>query len=409
VSGLLHRLANGVRVCVDPMPGVETLAVGLYADIGSRSEPAPLSGLAHMVEHMVFKGAGARDARAIAEDIEDVGGQLNAWTSRDATTFHARLLPEDLSLGLDMIADLVRAPRFEEGELEREKGVVLSELGEARDTPDDIVFDHLAGAAYPGQPYGRAVLGEEATIAAIDTAALHGWLLDQYRPEALVVAAAGRVDEDALLRLVEARFGDLAAGAPPPFEPARFTAGTAADTRRFDQTHVAFAFPGVDQRDDAVHALNLFASAAGGGMSSRLFQAVREERGLAYSVYSWSQSAADTGQLGVYLAAAKGDAPRAFALARDVLHQTAETLTEAELARARAQARAGLLMGLEGVQARCDHLARHVQVHGRVVPVAELLDALDAVTVADARGAGQRALAGPLATASVGGRLARAA
>lgn len=409
MTARLHRLANGLTVAVEPMPGVETLAVGLYADVGSRSEPAGLTGLAHMVEHMVFKGAGHRDARAIAEAAEDVGGQLNAWTSRDTTTFHARLLPQDLALGVDLIADLVREATLDADELEREKQVVLAELGEARDTPDDIVFDHLAAAAYPGQPYGRPVLGEEATIAAIDVAALRRWMAEQYRPAGLTLAAAGKVDEEALLRLAEARFGDLAAGAPPPCEPARFAGGTVTDARRFDQVHVAFAYPGLDQRDPAIHALSLFTGAAGGGMSSRLFQEVREARGLAYSVYAWAQAAADTGQLGVYLAAGRAQAPRAFALARDVLARTAETLDEAELARAQAQARAGLLMGLESVQGRCDHLARQIQVHGRIVPVAESVAAIEAVDVAQARAAGQAALAGALATASVGGKLARVA
>ncbi len=409
MTARLHQLANGLTVAIDPMPGVETLAVGLYADVGSRSEAAHLTGLAHMVEHMVFKGAGARDARQIAEAAEDVGGQLNAWTSRDATVFHARLLPDDLALGVDLIADLVRDPHFSAEELEREKHVVLAELGEAKDTPDDIVFDHLAAASYPGQTYGRPVLGDEQTIAAIDVASLRRWLEEQYRPSGLILAAAGKVDEDALLKLAEARFGDLAPGRPPVFEPARFASGVVTDARRFDQVHVAFAHPGVDQRHPDVHALNLFASAAGGGMSSRLFQEVREQRGLAYSVYAWSSAAADTGQLGVYCAAAKAEAPRAFALAREVLARTAEDLSEAELARAKAQARAGLLMGLESVQAHCDQLVRSLQVFGRVVSTAEIVAQIEAVDLAQARRAGAEAIGGGIATASVGGRLARVA
>ncbi len=409
MSARLHRLANGLAVAVDPMPGVETLAVGLYVDAGSRSEPAGLGGLAHMVEHMVFKGAGTRDARALAEDIEDVGGALNAWTARDHTVFHARLLPDDLALGVELIADLVRAPRFDGQELEREKGVVLAELGEARDTPDDIVFDHLSAAAWGATGYGAPVLGGEASIAAITVEAMRAWLAEQYRPAGLVLAAAGKVDADALLRLAEARFGDMGAGAPPPPAPARFAGGVVRDTRRFDQVHLALGLPGVPQLDPGAHALNLFAQAAGGGASSRLFQAVREERGLAYSIYAWTQAAADTGMLGLYLAADKANAPPAFALARDVLARTAETLDAAELARARAQSRAGMLMGLESVQSRCDHLARQLQVHGRIVPATETIAGIEAVTLADARAAGQAALAGPEAVASVGARLAKAA
>ena len=409
MSARLHRLANGMTVAVDPMAGVETVAVGLYADVGARSEPEDLVGLAHMVEHMVFKGAGARSAKAIAEEVEDRGGALNAWTARDHTVFQARLLAGDLALGAEIVADFVRAPTFDADELEREKGVVLAELGEARDTPDDIIHDHLQSAAFAGQPLGEPILGHEATIAAIDAAALHRWISGQYRPGGLVLAAAGKVDEDALLALAERLFGDMAAGAPPPAPAARFVGGTHHDRRRFDQLHVALAFPGVGQLHDDAHALSLFASAAGGGMSSRLFQEVREARGLAYSIYSWAQSYAETGLFGTYCAAARGDAARALALTRAVLGQTAEGMTQAELDRARAQAKAGLLMGLESVASRADHLARAIQVHGRIVPPAETVAALEAVTLAQARAAGAAALAGGEALATVGGKLAKAA
>lgn len=409
MTARLHRLSNGLTVAVEPMAGVETLAVGLYADVGARSEPAGLSGLAHMVEHMLFKGAGSRDAKAIAEDIEDAGGSLNAWTARDHTVFHARLLAADLALGVEMIADLVRAPHLDAAELEREKGVVLAELGEARDTPDDIIFDHLQSAAYPKQPLGLPVLGDETSIAAIDVDALRDWTTTRYRPSGLVLAAAGKVDEDALLRLAEARFGDMAAGAAPLFEAGRFGGGTHHDRRRFDQLHVALAHPGLGHSDEDVFALALYVAAAGGGMSSRLFQQVREERGLAYSIYAWSQSYAETGLLGVYCAAARPQAAEALALTRIVLAQTAETMTDAELARAKAQGKAGLLMGLEGVGSRCDHLARQIQIHGRIVPPAETVAQIEAVTLAQARAAGQTALSGGEALATVGGKLAKAA
>lgn len=406
----VHRLANGLTVACEAMPGVETLAVGLYADVGARSEPAARNGVAHMVEHMVFKGAGTRGAKAIAEAIEDVGGSLNAWTARDHTVFHARLLPDDLALGVNLIADLVRDPWLDADELEREKQVVLSELGEAHDTPDDIVFDHLAAAAWPDQPFGRAVLGTQESIAAIDVGGLREWTVTQYRPADLVLAAAGKVDEAALLRLAEARFGDMAPGAAPRPAPARFApGGVHHDVRKFDQLHVALAWGGLPHGHPDVHALGLFAGAAGGGMSSRLFQELREARGLAYSVYGWAAAYGDTGQLGLYLAAARRDAAPALKLAREVMAQTAATIDTAELDRARAQARAGLLIGRESVQARCDHLARSLQVHGRAMSVAESLAELAAVDVAQVRRVAADALAGGEVLATVGGRLAKAA
>jgi predicted Zn-dependent peptidase len=405
----LHRLANGLTVAVAPMAGVETLALGLYVDVGGRDEPDGRAGLAHMVEHMVFKGAGGRSAREIAEAIEDVGGALNAYTARDHTVFHARLLPQDLALGVELIADLVRAPDFAADELVREKAVVLSELGESRDTPDDIVMDHLQAASYPDQAFGRPILGDEASIDAVSTPELFGWIERNYRPEAMVLAAAGKVDDAKLLALAEARFGDLAPGRAPAAPAVHFAPGTHQDARRFDQLHLAFAYPGVGIHHPDHHALALFAGAAGGGMSSRLFQELREKRGLAYSVYAWSAAYADAGSLGIYLATARRDGARALKLAREVLTETATMIDEAELARARAQAKAGLLMGLESVQARCDHLARNIQLHGRIVPVAETVAALDAVTVAQLRAAAAAALAGGEALATVGGRLAKAA
>jgi predicted Zn-dependent peptidase len=409
MTARLHLLGNGLRVAVEPMAGVETIAVGLYADAGARSEPQGLSGLAHMVEHMVFKGAGGRSARQIAEAIEDRGGSLNAWTARDHTVVQARALAADLAIGSELIADLVRNAELDAEELERERHVVLSELGEARDTPDDIIFDHLQAAAYPGQQLGEAVLGDETSIATIDVAAMRRWIAEQYRPEGLVFAAAGKVDENKLLKLAERLFGDMAAGAPPIPTPADFSAGAHHDRRRFDQLHVALAYEGVSHAHPDLHALNLFANAAGGGMSSRLFQQLREERGLAYSIYSWTHSYTETGLFGVYCAAARGDAAQALGLTRQVLAETAEGLTSAELERARAQAKAGLLMGLESVATRADHLARSIQVHGRIVPPSETVALIDAVTLDQARAAGARALASGEALATVGGKLARVA
>ena len=409
MTARLHLLANGLKVAVEPMAGVETIAVGLYADAGARSEPNGLSGLAHMVEHMVFKGAGGRSARQIAEAIEDKGGSLNAWTARDHTVFQARALAQDLALGSELIADLVRNADLDAEELERERHVVLAELGEARDTPDDIVFDHLQAASFPGQQLGEAVLGDEASIAAIDVPAMRRWIADQYRPAGLVFAAAGKVDEDELLKLAERLFGDMASGAPPAPPSARFAGGTHHDRRRFDQLHVALAFEGVGHTHPDMHALSLFTNAVGGGMSSRLFQQVREERGLAYSIYAWAHSYADAGLFGIYCAAARNDAAQALALARNVLTETAEGLTPAELERARAQAKAGLLMGLESVATRADHLARSIQVHGRIVPPSETVTLIDAVSLDQARQAAANALSGGEALATVGGKLAEAA
>ena len=264
----LTTLGNGIRVATRAMPGLETVSVGLYADVGSRHERQRENGLAHLFEHMVFKGAGGRSARAIAEAIEDVGADLNAATSREGTVFSARLLAGDLALGFGIIADLVRVPHFDEAELEREKRVVLQELGEARDTPGDIVFDHLQAVAFPGQALGRSILGDEASIAGLTRDDLEAWRSERYRPDRLIVVAAGKVEHDALVALAEARLGDLVPGAALPSEPARFVGGGFADPRRFEQAHLTLAWPGPRALAADYYAARLFSEHHGEGKAA---------------------------------------------------------------------------------------------------------------------------------------------
>lgn len=409
MTAALHRLSNGLAVAADPIAGAESISLGLYAAVGSRSEPAPVSGLAHLVEHMVFKGAGSRDTRALAEAIEDVGGSMNAWTARDQTVFHGRALARDLPLVAELIADMVRAPHFEIEHLEREKQVILSEIGESIDSPEDVVHDHLFEAAFADQPIGRSVLGSEDSVRLIRRADCVGWLEQQFVPSRLVLAASGKVDPDEVLRLAERLFGDLPAAPEPEVEAASFTGGARNDHRRFEQAHWCLGFAGLPAADPGIPALSLFVQALGGGTSSRLFQQLREEQGLAYSVYAWSQGFADSGLVGIGCAAERARAAESVTMARALLAETADGLSEAELQRSRAQIEAGLLMSLETAQGRADHLARSVELFGRIIPLEELLAELRAVDVAAARAAGARLLDGPVAIAAVGAPLALAA
>jgi predicted Zn-dependent peptidase len=409
MSAELHILPNGVTVAADPLPGAESIALGLYARVGSRSEPAHLGGLAHLVEHMVFKGAGGRDTRALAEAIEDVGGSLNAWTARDQTVFHGRALARDLPLVAELIADLVRAPHFGEEHLEREKQVILSEIGESVDSPEDLVHDHLFEAAFENQPIGRSVLGREKSVRAVARRDCVDWIAEQFAPSRLILAASGKVDGDALLRLAERLFSDMDTRPEPEIAKARFTGGVRNDRRSFEQAHWCLGFAGLRAADERVPALSLFVQALGGGTSSRLFQELREERGLAYSIYAWTQAFEDVGLVGIGCAAERAGAAESVELARQLLAETAESLSEEELKRARAQVEAGLLMALETPQGRADHMARTIEVFGRILGLDELLGQIRGVTVEDARAAGRALLDGPVAVASVGARLALAA
>ncbi|MEO7240085.1 MAG: pitrilysin family protein [Sphingomicrobium sp.] len=409
MTATLHTLANGLIVAADPIDGAHSVAIGLYARVGSRSEPEPLSGIAHLVEHMVFKGAGSRDTRALAEAIEDVGGSLNAWTARDQTVFHGRALAADAALVAELIADLVRAPHCEVEHLEREKQVILSELGECVDSPDDLVHDHLFEAAFAGQPIGRPVLGREASIRSITVTDCRAWLAEQFVPSRLILAASGKIDEAALLRSAEALFGDMAPRAEPAIAPARFTGGVKNDLRSFEQAHWCLGLPGLPAADPGVPALAIFVQALGGGTSSRLFQELREERGLAYSIGAWAQGFADSGIVAVSCAAERSRAAESVALTRQLLAAAADDLSEAEVQRARAQIEAGLLMMLETPQGRADQIARSIELYGRIVPLDELIGEVRAVDCAAARAAGAALLDGPLAIASVGAPLALAA
>ena len=405
----LTVLPNGLGVASRTMPSVETVAVGLYAEAGSRHEPARLNGIAHLFEHMVFKGAGGRSAREISEAIEDVGGDLNACTDREGTSFTAALLAEHLPLGIELLSDLVLRPHFDAADLAREKEVVLQELGEARDTPSDIIFDELWAAAWPDQPLGRPVLGDEASLAAVSVDDLHDWRATRYRAGSLFLVAAGRVDHEALVRLAEARFAGLPEGEIERAAPARFAGGIRAGGARADQAHLAFANAGPAQLDPDYYAARLFADLVGGGASSRLFQAVREERGLAYSVWAALASYRDGGIFHVYAATARREAAAAAALIDEVIARAAGDAGERELRRVRTQAKAGLLMSLESPWGQAAYVARQLSVHGRLVEPAEVVRDLEQVTLDQVRAAGAKMLAGPSARATIGVPAARAA
>jgi len=405
----LTTLDNGLKVATRTMDGVETVAVGLYADAGSRHETARVNGIAHLYEHMVFKGAGGRSAREISEAIEDVGGDLNACTEREGTSFTASLLAENLPLGIELLSDMILRPHFRDGDLVREKEVVLQELGEARDTPSDIIFDELWAAAWRDQSLGRSILGDETSIDAISADDLHAWRMDEYRAGSLCLVAAGKVDHDALVAMAAERFADLPEGVIAAAEPVAFTGGVSRSRAKADQAHLATAYAGPAQLDGDYYAARLFADLVGGGASSRLFQAVREERGLAYSVWASLHPYRDTGIFHIYAATARREAAAAAQLIGEVIADAALTATQRELDRVRAQAKAGLLMSLESSWGQAAYVVRQLAVHGRLVEPAEVVRALEAVTLDEVRAAGARMLAGPQAQATIGVPAVRAA
>jgi predicted Zn-dependent peptidase len=405
----LTTLANGLRVASRPMRSVETVAVGLYAATGSRHEEARVNGLAHLFEHMVFKGAGGRSAREISEAIEDVGGELNASTDREMTAFYASLLADDLKLGVELVTDLVRKPHFEARHLQLEKKVVLQELAEARETPGDIVFDNLQGAAFPDQALGRPVLGGEETISAITVDDLNDWREGHYRPDSLILVGAGKLEHQELVDLANDALGDLKALDGKGPEPATFVGGQSFDLRNSAQAQIALAMPAPAWGDRDAYAAQLFTDALGAGSSSRLFQELREEQGLAYSVSAGASAYADCGMAWAYVAADRGDAALVHGEIERVIGEAAAGLEQRELDRARAQAKAGMMMSLESCWGQASYLANRLLRDRRLVEPSEIAARIDAVTLNEVRAAGQAMIEGPRAWAAVGASLALAA
>lgn len=375
----MTRLGNGIRVVSDQMPGLRSVSVGLWIDAGSRYELASENGISHMLEHMLFKGTKRRSARAIAEEIEDVGGHMNAFTSRDHTSFYARVLAEDLPLAVDLLADILQNSLLDAAEIAREREVIIQEIGQTEDTPDDIIFDHLQEVAFPGQPLGRSILGTPASVRSFTPDMLRHYLETHYRGENVVLVAAGAVEHEMLVRLAGEALAASPAGPSTRCEASRWHGGERRERRHTEQLHMAFGFSGVAFDDPDFYAVQVLATMLGGGMSSRLFQEVRENRGLAYSIYAFSSSHADSGLFGIYAGTSDESAAELVRLVASETLQMTEAAPEAEIARARAQLKAGLLMSLESSSSRIEQIGRQILVFNRIVPIEEMVARVEAV------------------------------
>ncbi|WP_020181240.1 pitrilysin family protein [Methylopila sp. M107] len=402
MSARSTTLPSGLTVITDAMPELGTAALGITFGAGARSELDGEHGVAHLLEHMAFKGTARRSAQEISEEIEQVGGDLNAATGSEQTSYTARVLAEDVALALDVLADIVIEPAFDAQELKRERNVILQEIAGVEDTPDDVVFDWLQETAFPAQTLGRSILGTPKSVKALDETAIRGFRDRCYRASDAVVTAAGAVDHDMVVREAEARFAGLNAGDGPAPVKAAYVGGDKREKRNIEQLHVTLAFEGYAFDAEEAYAAQVFANVVGGGMSSRLFQEIREKRGLVYSINAFHWSYADVGLFGVYAGLSGDDAADILPVSIDALLEAADGLDERELARAQAQMKAGLLMSLEMPSARADHHARHHLAYGRPLDVAETVAKIEAVTVMTARAAGRALLSSAPSIAAIG-------
>jgi len=383
------RLPSGLTVVTDAMSHLQTASLGVWVAAGSRDERPDEHGISHLLEHMAFKGTTRRTARQIAEEIEAVGGDLNAATSIETTSYYARVLKADVPLAIDVLSDILTDPSFDPDELMREHNVIIQEIGAAQDAPDDLVFDYLQETAFPDQPMGRSILGTPETVRSFDRRRLRAYLARNYRAPDMVLVAAGAVEHQAILAEVERRFSGFDGPAAPVPTPARFDGGARIETRDLEQAHIALALEGVPTRDPNLYSLQVFTIVLGGGMSSRLFQEVRENRGLCYAIYAFHAPYTDTGMFGLYAGTDAADVPELMQVVIDQLAATAETLSETEIERAKAQMKAGLLMALESSGARAEQIARQIIAYGRPIPLDEVVAKIEAVTVDSARAAGR--------------------
>jgi predicted Zn-dependent peptidase len=368
------------------MPYLETVSLGVWVAAGARHEQASEHGISHLLEHMAFKGTQRRSATDIAEEIEAVGGELNAATSLETTAYFARILKADIPIALDILADILQAPRYAQDELEREREVILQEIAATRDSPDEIAYELLQDAAFPSQAIGRPILGTSESVTRFGGDDLRQFLAANYGAGRMVLSAAGSVDHDELVRHAEAQFGRLNGGLGGRFEPARYVGGTRTSAKPFEQSHLVMAFAGPSYRAREFYTAQVFSGLFGGGMSSRLFQEVRERRGLCYAIYSSCWALADTGLFGIHAATGPEMMSKLIeVVGEQLMGAAADKPADAELARAKAQLKAGLLMGLESSSARAEQMARQLLLFDRLMEPPELIERIDAVTAGAVR------------------------
>lgn len=388
------RLLNGLRVATEAMPGASSIALAISVDVGARHEQSRENGLSHFLEHMAFKGTASRTARQIAEAFDDVGASLNAFTSSEHTVYYARVLPKDLPLAVEVLANILQHSTFSEEELERERNVILQEIAMHHDTPEDLVFDMFHEAVYPDQAVGRSILGTPELVELFSSDSLRRYMKKHYCPARMVISAAGAVDHGELTELVGTHFEYSEAGEAGTPEKAVYVGGDRRKTSNFEQMHLVLGLPGLSYNDPDYYAAQIMATTLGGGMSSRLFQEVRENRGLAYNVYAFLSSYHDSGIFGMYAAASPKSAKElAPVLCDEVLRMADSGISSEELERARNQHTAGLMMMSEGVSSMAEWLGRHLLCYGEYRDTATLCAEYEKITRDDVTRVLQRLLA----------------
>jgi predicted Zn-dependent peptidase len=399
----ITRLENGLRIITDTVPEMETVALGVWADVGTRHEDLQYNGVAHMVEHMMFNGTPTRTSRQIAEAVEDVGGQINAYTSREVTAYYIHLLKNDMPMAMDILSDILQRPTFPDKELEKERDVIIQEIGMTNDTPDDVVFDHYQETAYPSQALGAPILGRADIIADMKKETLYDYVHRFYTPQKLVISAAGKVDHDSFVDTARTMFADLPPDTNQTYQPARYEGGEKRIEKDLEQSHVVLGFQGVMRDDPDYYSAVILGTILGGGMSSRLFQEIREKRGLVYSIYSSHSSYHDDGQFEIYAGTGPESLNKLLPVAcEEIVKIMQEPVSEAELNRAKSQIKAGILMSRESMLSRANRQAKFFINFNEAPDIKNLIAKIDAVTVYSVQKIAQRIFTGKPTLSALG-------
>ena len=403
-----HRLSNGFTIATEFMPNFKTATLGVWITAGARHETKSQNGIAHFLEHMAFKGTIKRSSFQIAEAIENVGGYINAYTSREITNYYCRVLSDDLALALDVISDIILNSKNESAEVDVERNVILQEIGQTNDTPDDIIFDWLQETAYPDQPYGRPILGPTSNVKRFSRKDLIDFTKQHYTPNRMILCAAGDVDHEALIKLCEKYFLKLPKQNETSVIQGTFLGGEKRVEKKLEQAHFALSFKSASIKDPNIFASQIFAVAMGGGMSSKLFQEIREKRGLCYSIFSSIDAGIDTGAFTIYAGTSEEKVVELSNVVIDELRLSIDKISQKDLDKARAQIKAGMLMGLESTSNRCERLARTLSVWGRVIPLAETVEKINQVSLLDLKEVAQGIFVKPKAALTLYGPIKNA-
>ena len=398
----ITELDNGLKIVTQNMPGLETVSMGIWNAVGGRDEIETNNGVAHLLEHMAFKGTTTKNALQIAETIENVGGDINAYTSKEITAYYVKLLADDLHYGVDILTDILQNSTFAEDELNRERGVIIQEIGMYLDTPDDMIFDYWQEKAYPNQPMGRSILGKTDIIKNISREEVKNFMMNHYNPKKMIISAAGKINHDKFVDSIKKLCTNLPSGLKNSRIKADYMSGEYREDKKLEQIHLLLGFEGIDYNHDDFYSLLVYSSLLGGGMSSRLFQEIREKRGLVYDIHSFSGSYTDTGIFGVGCGTGETQIKELIPILCDELNKSLENIIEKEVNRGKAQLKVNQMMRRERANSRCTSAAYQLLIHNRVIEPSEIIKKIDEVSVDTVKRVAKKIISGPIAISSIG-------